>query len=213
MAPLERVRVKVCGVMGVEQAVACVEAGVDAIGVNLIASSVRCVSSEVARAVSNEVGSRTLVVAVVNDLSVEAMLALREATGVECLQVHGDRIATQVEALLPHAYGCVRIGGRLDVEAAASMPGDYVLVDAKVEGGLGGTGRTFDWSLVAKLATRRRLVLAGGLTPGNVAAAIEACHPWCVDVASGVESRPGIKDMGLVKAFVQAATEAQGLPT
>jgi len=102
----------------------------------------------------------------------------------------------------------VRIAGPADVEALASMPGGYVLADTKVEGVLGGTGLPFDWSLVGKLATQRRLVLAGGLTPGNVATAIGACHPWCVDVASGVESRPGIKDMGLVKAFVEAAKGA-----
>jgi phosphoribosylanthranilate isomerase len=202
------VRVKVCGVTSVEQAVACLQAGVDAIGVNLVPSSPRRVSMEVAREVSKEVGSSLLVVAVVSNLTVPAMLALRAATGVECLQLHGDETASEVEALLPHAYKAGRIAGPADVEALASMPGDYVLADTKVEGALGGTGLPFDWSLVANLATRRRLVLAGGLTPGNVAAAIGACHPWCVDVASGVESRPGIKDMGLVKAFVEAAKGA-----
>jgi phosphoribosylanthranilate isomerase len=202
------VRVKVCGVTSVEQAVACLQAGVDAIGVNLVPSSPRRVSMEVAREVSKEVGSALLVVAVVSNLSVPAMLALREATGVGCLQLHGDETASEVEALLPHAYKAGRIAGPADVEALASMPGGYVLADTKVEGVLGGTGLPFDWSLVGKLATQRRLVLAGGLTPGNVATAIGACHPWCVDVASGVESRPGIKDMGLVKAFVEAAKGA-----
>lgn len=201
-------RVKVCGVTTVEQAVACVEAGADAIGVNLVASSPRCVGEEVARDVSKEVGHRVLVVAVVANRSVAAMKAIRLATGVGCLQLHGDETPSEVAALLPHAYKAVRVAGPADVEVAASMPGDYVLVDAKVQGALGGTGLSFDWSLVAELATRRRLVLAGGLTPGNVAAAIGACHPWCVDVASGVESQPGIKDMGLVKAFVQAAKQA-----
>ena len=199
------VRVKVCGVTSVEQAVACLEAGVDAIGVNLVPSSPRRVSVEVARDVAKEVGSRALVVAVVSNLSVPAMLAVRSGTGVECLQLHGDETADEVQALLPHAYKAGRIGGPADVEALASMPGDYVLADTRVEGASGGTGLSFDWSLVAELATRRRLVLAGGLTPGNVVAAIGACHPWCVDVASGVESRPGVKDMGLVKAFVEAA--------
>jgi len=89
------------------------------------------------------------------------------------------------------------------------MPGDYVMVDARVEGSLGGTGHTFDWTLVRGLASRRRLVLAGGLTPGNVAEAIASVGPWCVDVASGVESAPGVKDMGKVWAFVDAARRAK----
>ena len=133
------------------------------------------------------------------------MRAIRERTGVGCLQLHGNEPASVVEALLPHAYKAVRVAGPSDVVAAAGMPGEYVMVDAKVPGALGGTGHTFDWSLVGELAKARRLVLAGGLRPENVAAAVAAVHPWCVDVASGVESAPGVKDMGKVRAFVAAA--------
>jgi phosphoribosylanthranilate isomerase len=85
------------------------------------------------------------------------------------------------------------------------MPGEYVLVDAKVRGQLGGTGHVFEWGLVRALARARKLVLAGGLTPENVAEAVRQVRPWCVDVASGVESAPGVKDMGKVRAFVAAA--------
>jgi phosphoribosylanthranilate isomerase len=73
---------------------------------------------------------------------------------------------------------------------------------------LGGTGHVFDWSLVAGLAARRRLVLAGGLRPENVADAIAAVRPWCVDVASGVERAPGVKDIGRVRAFIEQARTA-----
>jgi phosphoribosylanthranilate isomerase len=208
LGELARVRVKVCGVTTVAQAVACVEAGVDSVGVNLVASSVRRVDEVLARQVAKAIGDRALVVAVVADMTVPAMLALRERAGVGCLQLHGNEPAASVSALLPHAYKAVRVANEADVAAAEAMPGDYVLVDAKVEGTLGGTGHTFDWSLVRGLASRRRLVLAGGLTPGNVAAAIASVHPWCVDVASGVESVPGVKDMGKVRAFVQAARGA-----
>jgi phosphoribosylanthranilate isomerase len=198
-------RVKVCGITTVEQAVACVDLGVDAIGVNFVASSPRRVDEGVARAIVGALGKRTLVVAVVAGMTVEAMRGLVERTGVGCLQLHGDEPARDVEALLPHAYKAVRVAGPADVAAAEAMPGEYVMVDAKVEGSLGGTGRTFDWSLVAGLAQRRRLVLAGGLTPENVARAVAQVHPWCVDVASGVESAPGVKDLARVSAFLQAA--------
>jgi phosphoribosylanthranilate isomerase len=198
-------RVKICGVTTVADAVACADIGADAVGVNFVPTSRRCVDEAEARAIVNAVGGRVLVVGVVANLSVEQMRALREETGVGCLQLHGGEAPDDVAALLPHAYKAVRVAGAEDVALAESMPGDYVMVDARVEGALGGTGRTFDWNLVVGLAQRRKLVLAGGLTPGNVAAAVAAVHPWCVDVASGVESAPGVKDLVKVRAFVEGA--------
>ena len=202
-------RIKVCGVTSVDDARACVEAGADSLGVNFVASSVRRVDVERATAIVRAVGSSALVVAVVAGMTVPAMRALRDATSVGCLQLHGDEGAGDVAALLPHAYKAVRVATRDDVERAGSMPGDYVLVDAKVEGALGGTGHAFDWSLVVDLAARRRLVLAGGLTAENVTRAIETVRPWCVDVASGVESAPGVKDPVKVRAFVDAVRAAR----
>jgi len=202
------VRVKVCGVTTVEQAVACVELGVDAIGVNLVPASPRRVDEAAARAIAQAVGDRTLVVAVIADLPVDAMRALLQRTGAGCIQLHGAESPDDVAAVLPHAYKAVGIAGPEDVARAEAMPGDYVMVDAKVPGSLGGTGHTFDWSLVAGLAKTRRLVLAGGLRPENVAAAVAAVGPWCVDVASGVESSPGVKDMGKVEAFLREARRA-----
>jgi phosphoribosylanthranilate isomerase len=199
------VRVKICGVKTVADAVACADLGADAVGVNLVPTSPRYVDEGAARAIVDAVGGRALVVAVVADLSVERMRELRDATGVGCLQLHGGETADAVTALLPHAYKAVRVGGQRDVADAESMPGDYVMVDARVEGALGGTGRTLDWNLVAGLARKRKLVLAGGLTPDNVGTAVATVQPWCVDVASGVESAPGVKDLAKVRAFVAAA--------
>jgi phosphoribosylanthranilate isomerase len=197
-------RIKICGVTSEGQACACVDAGADAIGVNLVSSSVRRVDEDMARAIVRAVGTRALVVAVVAGRTVGAMRALREATGVGCLQLHGDEQRQDVAALLPHAYKAVGVAGRADVARAEAMPGEYVMVDAKVAGALGGTGRSFDWGLVVALAARRKLVLAGGLTAENVGSAIQQVRPWCVDVASGVESSPGVKDMMKVRAFVEA---------
>jgi phosphoribosylanthranilate isomerase len=201
-------RVKICGVTSADEARDSVEAGADSVGVNFVASSVRRVDVETARAIVRAVGTRTLVVGVVAGMTVTAMHALRDATGVGCLQLHGDETADDVAALLPHAYKAVRVEGADDVLRARAMPGDYVLVDAKVEGTLGGTGHAFDWSLVVELARTRKLVLAGGLTPANVAGAIERVRPWCVDVASGVESAPGKKDPARVRAFIEAVRAA-----
>jgi phosphoribosylanthranilate isomerase len=201
-------RIKICGVTSVHQASACVDLGVDAIGVNFVASSPRRVDLPTGRAIARHVGDRALVVAVVADMNVAAMRALREESGAGCLQLHGDESADDVRALLPHAYKAVHVADAGDVARADAMPGEYVLVDAKVPGALGGTGQTLDWSLVAGLARRRRLTLAGGLRAENVASAIDLVKPWCVDVASGVESSPGVKDQDKLKRFVEAVRRA-----
>jgi phosphoribosylanthranilate isomerase len=197
-------RIKICGIKSEGQARACAAMGVHAVGVNFVASSPRRVDVETARAIVRSVGDGVLVVGVVANQTVDAMRALRDATGIGCLQLHGDEPPADVAALLPHAYKAVRVESAPDVANAEAMPGEYVMVDAKVAGTLGGTGRTLDWSLVEGLARRRRLVLAGGLTPENVREAIVRVRPWCVDVASGVERAPGVKDLARVQAFVDA---------
>ncbi len=200
-------RVKVCGVTTAADALACVEAGVDAIGLNFVASSPRAISAQEGRVIATAIAGRVLVVGVVADMTVEGMRRLAADVGLGCLQLHGDEPPAAVAALLPHAYKALRVAGPGDVARADDYPGDYLLVDAKVEGRLGGTGSSFDWRLVRELATRRELTLAGGLHPGNVAEAIAAVHPFCVDVASGVEipGQPRRKDPARVLAFVRAA--------
>ena len=97
-----------------------------------------------------------------------------------------------------------------DVERARAYPGEHLLVDAKVEGLLGGSGTAFDWDLVKDLARERRLTLAGGLRPENVGRAAREVRPYCVDVASGVEpaGSPGEKDLAKVRAFIEAVRRA-----
>jgi phosphoribosylanthranilate isomerase len=201
-------RVKICGLRSVEDAVGCVGLGASAIGVNFVASSPRRVDVGQARAIARAVraeGGHAIVVGVVGDMTVDAMKALVREAELDCLQLHGDEPPEALAPLLPRAYKAVRVAGPEDVARARAYPGEHLLADAKVEGALGGTGRTFDWSLVRDLARERRLTLAGGLRPDNVADAIRAVDPWCVDVASGVERAPGDKDLDAVRAFVEAA--------
>jgi phosphoribosylanthranilate isomerase len=202
--------VKICGVTSAAQAVACAEAGASAIGVNFVPTSPRRVDVATARGIARAVRAaspRTLVVGVVADLDVSAMRALRDDAELGCLQLHGDEPPEALAALLPHAYKALRIGDASDVARADAYGGDHILVDAKVAGALGGTGARFDWQLVAALARARKVTLAGGLTPENVAEAVRIVRPFCVDVASGVErGAPGVKDMDRVRAFIAAAT-------
>lgn len=206
----ERVHVKVCGVTSVEDAIACVEAGASAIGLNFVPASPRFVDVETARRIVEALPRSIVTVAVVADLSRAEVEALVRETRVACVQFHGDEAPELVAAFLPHAYKAIRVASAEDVARAQAFPGDHVLVDARVEGQLGGTGVRVEPALVAPLARTRKLTLAGGLSPDNVAAAIAAVAPYAVDVASGVERRgvPRKKDLEAVRAFVAEVRRA-----
>lgn len=202
--------VKICGITRVEDALLCLEAGASAIGLNFIPSSRRRVDEPTARRIVDAVRGRLETVAVVADLHARALRELRARVGFDLLQLHGKETKAELEELLPGAFKAVRIGGPEDVRRAAEYGGERLLVDAYVPGELGGTGATFDWSLVTVLAGSRKVVLAGGLTKDNVGEALRRASPWGVDVASGVESSPGVKDPELVRAFVRAARSERG---
>jgi phosphoribosylanthranilate isomerase len=207
------VHVKICGVRTGDDARACVELGASSIGINFVASSPRSVDVTTARAIAraaHAAGGTTVVVGVVADMTLDAMRALVRDAELDCLQLHGDETHDTLAALLPHAYKATRIADAADVERARAYPGEHLLVDAKVDGLLGGSGATFDWTLVKTLARERRLTLAGGLTAENVERAVLELQPYCVDVASGVEraGEPGAKDLVKVRAFIEAARRA-----
>ena len=199
--------VKVCGITCVADAELAVALGVDGIGVNLIESSIRSVDEATVRRIVDAVRGRAKVIAVVAEHDQAELERVREATGVDWLQLHGGDRTEVLEELPEGSFLAVRIGGLEDVELARQSPGDPILVDAKVPGLLGGTGVGFDWELVRGLARERRLILAGGLGPDNVAEAISVVAPWGVDVASGVQATgdPRRKDPERVRRFVEAA--------
>jgi phosphoribosylanthranilate isomerase len=202
--------VKICGITNTADALGAAVAGADAVGLNLIRGTPRYVEPDTARGIATELAGRVLVVGIVANLPLESMLELRSELGLGALQLHGSETPELLAALLPNAYKAVQIGGAEDVALAANFAGDWLLVDAKVSGRLGGTGEVFDWSLVADLARQRPLILAGGLTPENVALAVQKIRPWGVDTASGVEipGDPRRKAADSVAAFVRAAKNA-----
>lgn len=200
--------VKICGITRVEDAELAVDAGADAVGLNLVPGSPRRVERALAEAVVTCCRGRVEVVGVIADLGLDEARRLRDELGLDALQLHGDEPPELLAALLPAAFKAVRVGSALDAEEAARFAGERLLLDAKVAGQLGGTGRRVDPEWVCGLARRRRVILAGGLTPGNVAAAVRAVAPWGVDVASGVESASGVKAAALVRAFVREARRA-----
>lgn len=201
--------IKICGVTCVEDVEAALAAGADALGVNLIPSSKRAVDLETLRALAAATGERAELVVVVAGAPSDALDRALEASPGATLQFHGDETPEFVSSRLPRAYKAVGVASPADVAHASRYPGERLLVDAKVNGALGGTGTSFDWTLVQELARERRLIVAGGLHPDNVGDAVRALAPFGVDVASGVESgNPRRKDADKMRRFVEAARSA-----
>ena len=169
----------------------------------------RCIDVSVASAIRDAVRGRAELVGIVADRPEAALQTLRQAAGLDRLQLHGNEPPELIRRLAPYAFKAVRVGSAADVTAAETFSG-LLLIDSKVAGALGGTGRTVDFSLVTPLARARKVMLAGGLTPANVAVAVRTVKPWGVDVASGVERSPRVKDLDKVKAFVDSARLAGG---
>jgi phosphoribosylanthranilate isomerase len=196
--------IKICGIARVEDAELALGLGVDALGLNFWVGSKRRCEIDVAREIVSLARGRARVVAVVVDFGFAEISKLRAETGIEWVQLHGDEDAEFVRTCLPAAYAAVRASGEIGLREAIAAPGIEVLLDAHIEGMKGGTGEVADWALAARIAKTRPLWLAGGLKPENVRQAIEAVRPMGVDVASGVELSPGIKDAEKMRAFVEA---------
>jgi len=205
-----RLFVKICGITSPEDGVAAVEAGADAIGLVFWPESPRAVTPEGARAIGEALPPFVVRVGVFVDATRDEMTRVADAAGLDMLQLHGDEPPEAFAGLPRRALKAVRVGDGFAPEDALRYAGKAagVLVDTRLPGGTplpGGTGVPFDWTLVKGLAEQVRfLVLAGGLAPENVAAAIRAVRPHGVDVSSGVESAPGRKDPKRVKALLDA---------
>ena len=201
--------VKICGVTSVADALLARDAGADAIGLNFVASSPRVVDVELGRSIRDAVAGSLEVVAVVADWDHDRLSQLRAALAPNWLQLHGSETNDALARLLPGAYKVIHVHDRSDVARAAEFGGVRLLVDTKVPGQLGGSGRSFDYSLVQELARSRSLILAGGLNPTTVAAAVRLVEPFGVDVASGVEvsGQPRHKDPDKVREFVVQAKQ------
>lgn len=199
------VRCKICGITRLEDALAAVAAGADAIGLVFYARSPRAVSIEQARAIVTALPPFVTTVGLFVDMSRADLDEVLAAVPLDLLQFHGDETAAECEAVGRPYIKALRVRAGDDVAALVDVyPGARaVLLDTFVEGVPGGTGQAFDWSLVpARLS--KPVILAGGLTASNVAAAIAQVRPYAVDVSGGVEASKGIKDASRVKDFVRA---------
>lgn len=213
-----RPRVKICGLRSAENTLQAVRLGAELIGLNFHAPSPRSVSEEEAvellRTVRAELGaSSPLFVGVFVDHPVETATAIGERVGLDLLQFHGDYTPEEVRPVAERALVALRVKDRLDAEVL----GDWLdvgawgmVIDSRHPTLYGGSGESWDFSSLGRLdpamaerLSSLRLLIAGGIRPGNARAAVRAANPWGIDVASGVESEPGTKDPELMAALFE----------
>ncbi len=203
-------RVKICGITNLGDALAAIEAGADALGINFFEGSPRHVS---VRAASLWVAKLPPLISTVGVFVNAAPRLIQEALGsmrLDFMQFHGDESPDDL-ALFPwdKQIRALRVKDKRSLNALRLWPRSSAwLLDAYSAAGYGGTGKTFRWDLAREAGRRKPVILAGGLTPANVAQAVREARPYAVDVASGVEKSPGRKDPIKMRAFIRAAKSA-----
>jgi phosphoribosylanthranilate isomerase len=214
-------KIKICGIKTLNDARAAIKAGADYLGFNFYPKSVRFIEkqacAEIASVLRREHPQVKLVGVFVNS-AMEDIKEIVQTCKLDLAQLHGDEPPEMISALNGLAFKAIRLSAEISVDpflqsatpsvsiresVTKSVDKPMLLVDASVKGVYGGSGVTADWNGAAELAKKYPLLLAGGLTPENVAEAVRRVKPWGVDVASGVESAPGEKDAGLMVEFVK----------
>lgn len=200
--------VKICGITNEEDALLSVAMGADALGFVFASGSPRQVTPDTVRDILHRLPPGTMTIGVFRDERPERIVDLVGRLGLTGVQLHGREPVSEAREIRPHVRFLIHAFSAGDdaLASAANSPADAVLVDAPSPG----SGQVFDWSLAEGAPGGVRLLLAGGLTPDNVAAAIERVRPWGVDVSSGVETAPGSgrKDPRKVRRFVEVARSA-----
>lgn len=199
-------RIKICGIRRPEDARAAAEAGASAVGMVFWPGSPRAVDPAGARAIVAALPVGVPAIGVFVNQTADEINAAIEAAGLFAVQLHGDESVALIERIRRPVIRAVTLDA-LDVIDV--LPAQVtVLLDAIDPAKRGGTGRTIDWAAAAAVARRRPIVLAGGLTSSNVEQAIAEVRPYAVDVSSGVETAPGIKDHARIGAFIAAVRRA-----
>lgn len=201
-------QVKICGITNENDALAAVEAGADALGFVLYRKSPRAVEPKTVKAIVARLPPFVVPVGVFVNEEAKVVRDLMDECGLMLAQLHGDESAAYCEQLGRPVLKAFRLKNKTTFLALAEYQGRAgvrgFLIDAYSEDAYGGTGQVADWPLAAQVARSSRILLAGGLTPENVGAAIHAVQPYGVDVSSSVERQPGRKDHDKIRAFIQA---------
>ena len=207
---MPRTRIKVCGIRDIDSALACADAGADAIGFVFVKSSPRAITPDEAFDIQVSLPPFLSTVALFKNASVDFFCDAEETCPTTMVQLHGDESDQVIRQCGPNLIKAVKFDAAA-IERDLSRFQSITEVDAiLVDGSAGGEGISFDWSALKPFtdALKLPLIVSGGLTPANVGEAIRTLRPYAVDVSSGVESAPGVKDHALIAAFCDAVRKA-----
>jgi phosphoribosylanthranilate isomerase len=187
-------RIKICGITNAEDALIASDLGAHALGFVFAKGSPRTIMPEAAGNIICKLPPFIVPVGVFVDSPVEEILSIIEYTGVQCVQLHGNESPFECMKINIPIIKAFRVNEHFKAVTLASFKVSAYLLDTYVEGAAGGTGKTFDWNMAVEAKAYGRIILAGGLNPGNIRDAIRIVQPYGIDISSGVESEPGKKD-------------------
>ena len=201
-ATSRKIKIKICGLTKPDQALSCFEMGADLIGLNCWNGSSRYIVPEIIREIVSELPKSAKTVGVFVNESPDSINNTMKQTGMKWVQLHGDEAVETCEKLEFPWFKAFRLTAKFKMSLIKHYKQETFLVDTYIKDHFGGSGKIIDIDLASKASCLGKMILAGGLTPENVEEAVERVNPWAVDVCSGVERKPGIKDMQLVEKFI-----------
>lgn len=197
-------RVKICGITRIEDALLAEELGADALGFIFYPGSKRFIEPGRAGEIISSLSPYLTTVGVFVNQSRDEINSFIEKSGISLVQLHGDESPEFCSGLTHKSVKAIRVKGPSDLERVELYQGEAILFDKYSDEQYGGTGESFSWDLLSGLTTNKRIILSGGLTPENVGEAISIVKPYAVDVSSGVEDSPGIKNEDKMRKFIEA---------
>jgi phosphoribosylanthranilate isomerase len=202
------VRVKICGITNQKDAFAALDAGADALGFVFYNGSPRNIAREDAARIIEQLPPFIQTVGLFVNESIETINNIADLCGLDVIQLHGDETPQFCNSINRRVIKALRIKDISSLEPLESFNVAGMLLDAWSPSEQGGTGRTFNWDIAEIASQKKQIILAGGLSPDNVTEAIRKVRPYAVDVSSGVESSPGVKDHMLLRDFIRKAKES-----
>jgi phosphoribosylanthranilate isomerase len=195
--------VKICGITNEDDALLSVAMGADAVGFNFVQGSTRQIAAQVAYDITRRLPPEILTVGIFRNEHPSRVVDVAHKAGVKAVQLHGRETAADTQQVAKSFRWVIKVfsAGDPNLPRAGEYGTDLIMIDGPEPG----SGKVFDWSLAGDAPDSLKLILAGGLTPENVGAAITEVQPWGVDVATGVEKSPGKKDALAVKRFIENA--------
>ncbi len=199
------VRIKICGITNIEDALLSVDLGANALGFVFYEGSKRYIKPENAQSIISKLPPFVTTVGVFVNQKLEEIKKIKEKAGFDAFQLHGDEPPDFCMKLEGKIIKAIRVKDSIDPRVIESYPTQAILIDNYSTEAYGGTGETFRWEILKGFDTSKKIILSGGLTPENVAQAIRIVNPYAVDVSSGVEDSPGKKNPDRLKRFIKAA--------